>query len=89
MIRHFFIILIFSISTIHSQHILLSETTPDDFSAIDNGFGPNRNYFIYNFFSYGAKSKIIDAENEGFLSLKNSFEFKFGTRYNIKHRHRG
>jgi len=81
MIRYIFLILFFSISTIYSQHILLSETTPIDFSEIDNGFGPNRNYFIYNFISYGTKSRIINPENESFLPLKSSLEIKFGTRY--------
>ena len=84
MIRCFLIISFISIYTIYGQHILLSETTPDEFSELDNNFGPNRKYFIYNYVGYGIKSDFVSFDNDNYLPLKSSFEFETGTFYRFR-----
>jgi len=84
MIRYILIILFLSISTIYSQHILLSEFTPNDFSDVDLGNGPNRKYFIYSFIGFGNKTKLLNVNNENFLPLKSSIDLKTGTIYRLK-----
>ena len=82
--RYILIILFLSISTIYSQHILLSELTPEDFSEVDLGIGPNRKYFVYSFIGFGSKTNLLNINNEKILPLKSSLDIKTGTIYRLK-----
>ena len=70
-------------SSTYGQHILLSEYTPDDFSNLDNDYGPNKKYYIYNFISCGKKVNAFPINNESYLPLRSSLEIKNGTRYRL------
>jgi len=64
----------------NGQTVLIGDITPADLSFIDNNYGPNRKFFIYNYIGCGVKSKIINTDNEIFLPLRSNFDMKLGSR---------
>ena len=72
-----------SLTTTIGQTILIGDSSPDDFSKIDNDFGPNRKLYIYNYLGAGLKSKTLKLDNENYTPLKSNFDIKFGNRIRI------
>ncbi len=76
-------IAILTLCNINAQTIILKETVPDDYAAIDNNEGPNRKKYTLGYISYGFHTGGYDHNDSVLPKILGgrSFEITSGARF--------
>lgn len=78
-----FLVLLFGVSLIQGQTIILKQSVPENLEDEDDDFGPNRKFFSHPYTGIAFIAGGFDHENDTLPPVKfvNSFSFITGNRY--------